>query len=71
MAGYPANYAWNESSKVCQPGYIDDAGVFHGTAAPARNRVVNTYDRGLNGSILSLISSTVMAIITGYILRNY
>ena len=29
MAGYPANYAWNEAAKACQPGYIDDNGVFH------------------------------------------
>ena len=71
MAGYPANYAWNESSKVCQPGYIDDAGVFHGTAASARNRVVNTYDRGLRWSILSLISSALIATIVGCILKKY
>ena len=29
MAGFPANYAWNEAAKACQPGYIDDNGVFH------------------------------------------
>ena len=33
MAGYPANFAWNESAKACQPGYLDDNGIFH----PARN----------------------------------
>ena len=31
MAGYPADYAWNEAAKACQPGYIDDNGVFHST----------------------------------------
>ena len=32
MAGFPANYAWNEAAKACQPGYIDDNGVFHSYA---------------------------------------
>ena len=33
MAGYPANYVWNEAAKACQAGYIDDKGVFHSTAS--------------------------------------
>ena len=28
-AGFPANYSWNEAAQACQPGYIDDNGVFH------------------------------------------
>ena len=46
MAGYPANYAWNESAKACQPGYLDAGGNFH----PYRTAVKplpNTSDRDI------------------------
>ena len=46
MAGYPSNYAWNESAKACQPGYIDAGGVFHPYGAIVR-RVPNTADRDI------------------------
>ena len=69
MAGYPADYAWNEVAKACQPGYIDDNGVFHSTAN--RNRVVNTYDKGLTGNVISLAASTVFAIIAAHLLRKH
>ena len=45
MAGYTENYAWNEAAKACQPGYIDDFGVFHSLAeSSARYYVPNTAD---------------------------
>lgn len=68
MAGYPSDYAWNEAAKACQPGYIDDNGAFRSIAN--RNRVVNTYDKGLTGNVISLAASTVFAIITAYVLRK-
>lgn len=73
MAGYPASYAWNESAKACQPGYIDNIGVFHLTAGNANKRVsvVNTSDKGLGGIIAGLASSTVVAIATAYLLKKY
>ena len=40
MAGYPANYEWNENDKACQPGWLDEAGVFHSE----RLSVPNTAD---------------------------
>ena len=42
MAGYPANYAWNEEAKACQSGYIDANGMFHYTGNSSS--VPNTYD---------------------------
>ena len=71
MAGYPANYAWNEAAKACQPGYIDNNGVFHSTANAKKAGVPNTYDRGLTGSVVSLITSTVFAVFAAYMLRKY
>lgn len=70
MAGYPAGYAWNEAAKACQPGFLDNAGVFHGTAV-RKAGVPNTYDRGLGGSMAGLITSALTAIIAAYILKMY
>ena len=44
MAGYPAEYSWNEAAKACQPGYIDAAGNFH---PYKRSSVPNTGDMDL------------------------
>ena len=73
MAGYPANYAWNESVKACQPGYIDNNGVFHLTAGNTNKRVgvVNTSDNGIAGMIAGLASSTIVAIAAAYLLKKY
>ena len=73
MAGFPASYAWNESAKACQPGYIDNNGVFHLTAGNTNKRVgvVNTSDKGIGGMIASLAASTVMAIMASYLLKKY
>lgn len=70
MAGYPAGYAWNESAKACQPGFLDNAGVFHSTAV-RKAGVPNTYDKGLKGSFFSLMASIVMGIGAAWVLRNY
>ena len=45
MAGYPANYAWNEAAKACQPGYLDAGGNFH-PYNTARRSTPNTSDNG-------------------------
>lgn len=71
MAGYPANYAWNETAKACQPGYLDANGVFHSTANTKRSGVPNTYDRGLTGSLASFVTSTLFALLSVYLLRRY
>ena len=51
MAGYPADYAWNEAAKACQPGFLDDAGVFHAadsrTKTVRRGTVPNTADKDI------------------------
>lgn len=70
MAGYPADYAWNESAKACQPGYIDANGVFRSTGT-AKQAVVNTYDKGIRGSVITLITATVSAIIAAYLLKKF
>lgn len=70
MAGYPANYAWNESAKACQPGYIDDNGVFHSTATARRAGVPNTYDKGVQGNINALLASLVAAFVSAILLRS-
>ena len=70
MAGNPAGYAWNEAAKACQPGFIDNAGVFH-SAAVRRTGVPNTYDKGLKGSIFSLMTSIIVGISAAWALRNY
>lgn len=74
MAGYPANYAWNEAAKACQPGYINDNGVFVstvGTTNSNRVKAVNTWDNGLGGSITALIASTMAALFAAYALRKW
>ena len=73
MAGYPANYAWNESVKACQPGYLDNNGVFHLTTGNTNKRVgvVNTSDKGVGGTIAALISSTIAAIAAAYALKKW
>ncbi len=71
MAGYPANYAWNETAKACQPGYLDANGVFHSTANTKRSGVPNTYDKGLTGSLASFVTSTLFALLSVYLLRRY
>ncbi|MBQ9327768.1 MAG: hypothetical protein IJ225_04450 [Solobacterium sp.] len=68
MAGYPANYAWNESAKACQAGYLDVNGAFH---SYPRLRAVNTYDEGLLSTAASLLGSAVVAIAAGYVLRRH
>ena len=69
MAGYPAGYAWNEAAKACQPGFIDNAGVFHGTHG--KGFVPNTYDRGLLGDTVSFLISLTTSIIALYLLKTY
>ena len=71
MAGYPANYAQNEPAKACQPGYIDNNGVFHSTANAKKTGVPNTYDRGVTGSVVSLIASTVFAVFAAFMLKKF
>lgn len=43
MAGYPANYVWNEAAKACQAGYYDAGGNFHPYNA-VRRSAPNTGD---------------------------
>ena len=69
MAGYPANYAWNEAAKACQPGYLDNNGVFHSTAR--KSVVPGTYDRGIAGNVISLTVSAFFAIAAFFLLRKY
>ena len=67
MAGYPANYAWNESAKACQAGYIDANGTFR----PYRNRVIpNTYDGGLMRFVWMNAISLILALACGTILMG-
>ena len=68
MAGFPANYAWNEAAKACQPGYIDANGQFRVTKA---SKVPNTYDKGIGGSAVSLLIATIFAIGAAYMLKKY
>ena len=70
MAGYPAGYAWNEAAKACQPGFLDNAGVFHSSVS-RRYSVPNTYDKGLKGNIFSLMTSIIVGIGAAYALRRY
>ena len=69
MAGYPADYAWNEAAKACQPGYIDSNGVFHSTAKAIK--VPNTYDKGVTGNMVSLFVAMSFAFIAACLLRKY
>ncbi len=74
MAGYPANYAWNEAAKACQPGYVDNNGVFvstAGTTTANRVKAVNTFDKGLAGPLTGLIASTMATIISAYVLTKW
>ena len=70
MVGYPAGYAWNEAAKACQPGFLDNAGVFH-AASVRKAGVPNTYDKGLKGSFFSLMASIIVGISAAYALRRY
>ncbi len=56
MAGYPANYAWNESAKACQP---------------YRSVIPNTYDGGLTGYLWFAILSLTLALFCGVILKRH
>ena len=69
MAGYPANYAWNEAAKSCQAGYLDANGVFHSTAKATK--VPNTYDKGLTANMVSLFVAMSFAFIAACLLRKY
>ena len=76
MAGYPSNYAWNESAKACQAGYIDANGVFRSTAdtsnssGSARTGIPNTYDKGLYGHMAAFAVSVICAVISAFVLKR-
>jgi hypothetical protein len=71
MAGYPENYAWNEAAHACQPGYLDNSGVFHPAASSGRTGVVNTYDPGVGGHMASLIVSVITALTAAFVLKHF
>jgi hypothetical protein len=73
MAGYPSNYAWNESAKACQAGYIDANGVFRAasTANTARTGIPNTYDKGIYGHMAAFASSVICGLLSAYMLRRH
>ena len=79
MAGYPQGYAWNESAKACEMGTLDDMGVFHPSSADGRNKAesvrkyasVNTGDKGVRGSLITLITALLAALLSGTILKKY
>lgn len=58
MAGYPADYVWNENVKACVPGF-------------RRTKVPNTSDKGLAGNFVSFLFSTVTGVAAAYILKKY
>ena len=65
MAGYPANYAWNEAAKACQPGYVDAGGNFHSYSNAKRSTVPNTSDNGnLTFYTIAMFLMTLVAFIT-------
>ena len=65
MAGFPANYAWNEAAKACQPGYIDAGGNFHSYSNAKRSTVPNTSDNGnLTFYTIAMFLMTFVAYIT-------
>ena len=65
MAGFPANYAWNEAAKACQPGYIDAGGNFHSYSNAKRSSVPNTSDNGnLTFYTIAMFLMTFVAYIT-------
>lgn len=69
-AVFPANYAWNEAAKACQPGYIDANGVFHSTANAKHAGVPNTCDRGICGNIAAFAASLIAELISAVWLRH-
>ena len=69
MAGFPANYEWNEAAKACQPGYLDESGVFHSTSF--RKAAVNTYDKGLEGNKISFVTAMISSFIAAYLLMKF
>ena len=65
MAGFPANYAWNEAAKACQPGYIDAGGNFHSYNNAKHSSVPNTSDNGnLTMYVIAMFLMTFVAYIT-------
>ena len=65
MAGFPANYAWNEAAKACQPGYIDAGGNFHPYKTVVRRSSPNTSDNGnLTMYAMAMFLMTFVAYIT-------
>ena len=64
MAGYPDNYAWNEKAKACQPGFLDDAGVFHPETTTVRKATIPaTADKGLQFYTWILMASMVICML--------
>lgn len=53
-----------------QPGHLDHSGIFHPAASPGRTGVVNTYDPGVGGHMISFIVSTITAILAAFVLRH-
>lgn len=65
MAGFPANYAWNEAAKACQPGYLDAGGNFHSYSNAKRSTVPNTSDNGnLTFYTIAMFLMTLVAFVT-------
>lgn len=66
MAGYPANYAWNESAKACQAGFLDAGENFHPYSSP-RNRgtIPNTNDRDLTIYVWIAMITMTLALYCG------
>ena len=65
MAGFPANYAWNEAAKACQPGYLDAGGNFHPYGTARRSNIPNTSDNGnLTFYTIAMFLMTFVAYIT-------
>lgn len=71
MAGYPDNYAWNEAAKACQPGFLDDAGMFHPESTAVRKaKIPATADMGLQVYTWILMGSMVIAMLCAVSLRQ-
>lgn len=58
MAGYPADYVWNENVKACVPGF-------------RRTKVPNTYDKGLMGNFTVFLISDLLGIAAVLLLKKY
>ena len=74
MAGYPADYNWNEEAKACQQGYIDENGVFHSTANTLNRRQVNvpnTADMGHSDSGVSRLAGLMIAAVIAFLLKKH